>query len=367
MQKVRLMITNIKISGYKSIKELNLDLEPVNILLGSNGAGKSNFISIFSLIKNIYNQNLQNYIQKKGGVDSFLHFGQKNTSNINIELQFVSDNDAENIFSIDLELGQSCLFIKETKTAFKWGDWREQKHETNVTESNFRNINRRQAYWVNDRLKEFNVFHFHDTSDTSPMKMMADLHDNDYLRPDGANLAAFLFFLQEKEPKTFKRIELTIKSIAPFFSHFVLKPNRLNEQKIQLEWTEKNFTDSYFTAHHLSDGTLRFICLATLLMQPNPPKTIIIDEPELGLHPVAVNKLAALIRKVSSNSQIILSTQSINFIDQFSPKDIIITDRGTTSSLFKRLNEEELAEWLEEYTLGDLWGKNKLGGQPYQI
>ncbi len=358
------MITKIEIYGYKSIKTLSLELRPINILLGGNGAGKSNFISVFSLIRNIYNQNLQNYIQRKGGVDSILHFGQKNTSKIKIKLHF-KENDSENQFSINLELGQGTLFIKETKTAFKWFYWRDQIHETNVQESNFKNIHSGQAYWVNNRLKEFDAYHFHDTSDSSPMKMMSDLHDNHFLRPDGSNLAAFLYYLQEKEPKVFKRIELTVRSIAPFFSHFVLKPNRLNEQKIQLEWAETDFADSYFTAHHLSDGTLRFICLAVLLMQPNPPKTIIIDEPELGLHPVAINKLAALIRKVSNTSQVILSTQSINLIDQFEPQDIIITDRCDNGSLFKRLNEEELSEWLVEYTLGDLWGKNKLGGQPY--
>ncbi len=361
------MITKIEISGYKSIKKLELDIKPINILLGSNGVGKSNFISIFTLIRNIYNQNLQNYIQKKGGANSILHFGQKNTSNIELKLFFNNDDDNENQFSINLESGQNSLFIKETKTAFKWGNWREKMYETNVIESGFRFKKTGQAYWVNNRLNEFDVYHFHDTSDNSPMKMMSDLHDNEYLKRDGSNIASFLYFLKEKEPNTYKRIELTIKSIAPFFSHFILKPNRLNEQKIQLEWSENGFPDSYFNAHHLSDGTLRFICLATLLMQPEPPKTIIIDEPELGLHPVAINKLASLIRKISTKTQIILSTQSINFIDQFNPEDIIITDRSNSSSIFRRLTKEELSEWLDEYTLGDLWGKNKFGAQPFNI
>ncbi len=362
------MITRVEISGYKSIKQLELDLKPINILLGGNGAGKSNFISIFSLVRNIYNQNLQNYIQKKGGANSILHFGQKNTSNIELNLYFEGTNGAENLFNINLEIGQENLFIEKTETAYKfYGEWKYKTYEQNVNESRFKFINVGQAFWVNDRLNEFDVYHFHDTGDTSPMKKMADLHDNHFLRNDGSNIAAFLYLLKKKEPKSYKRIESTIKSIAPFFSCFKLEPNRLNEEKIQLEWEEKGFPDSYFNAYHLSDGTLRFICLATLLMQPNPPKTIIIDEPELGLHPVAVNKLASLIRKVSQKSQVIISTQSINLIDQFNPEDIVVTDRRENSSVFRRLTSKELKGWLDEYTLGDLWGKNKFGAQPFGV
>ncbi|QEK51033.1 AAA family ATPase [Pedobacter aquae] len=363
------MITKIEIEGYKSIKHLSINLLPINILLGGNGVGKSNFISLFTLIRNIYNRNLENYVLTKGGADSLLHFGKKNTKEINIDIYFGTALRAENRFILGLQSGNNDnLFIKYTKTAFNSYDrWHIQDFETNVKESQFATFNHRQAYYVNYRLMQFDVYHFHDTSDTSPLKGMCDLHDNIRLRRNGSNLASFLYYLKEKEPKHFKRIELTVKSIAPFFDRFVLQPNRLNERKIQLEWQEKGFPDSYFNASHLSDGTLRFICLATLLMQPKPPATIIIDEPELGLHPVAINKLAALIRKASENTQIIISTQSINLIDNFSPEDIIVTDRSKDGSVFKRLNSEDLQDWLTEYSLGDLWGKNQLGAQPYSI
>lgn len=362
------MITRIEIQGYKSIKSLSIDLRPVNILLGSNGVGKSNFISVFTLIRNIYNKNLQNYIQKKGGPDSFLHFGRKVTDQILLKTFFKSISGDENYFSANLELAQNKLFIKSIETGFKsYGSWHPKVYERAVLESDFSNMTQGQAYWVNDRLKEFDVYHFHDTSDSSPIKSMSDLNDNHYLKPDGSNLASFLYLLQKKEPKHFRRIELMIKSIAPFFDRFDLKPNLLNENKIELEWKEKGYPDNYFNAFHLSDGTLRFICLTTLLMQAHPPATIIIDEPELGLHPVAINKLAGMIRKASENVQVILSTQSTNLIDNFDPEDIIVTDRGNEGSVFRRLSTEKLSTWMEEYTLGDLWGQNKLGAQPYSV
>lgn len=361
------MITRIEIAGYKSIKSLELDLQPINILLGGNGAGKSNFISLFSLIRNIYNQNLQNYIQKKGGADSLLHFGKRHTSIIELAVHFKSSDGHENKLMIQLEAGQNNLFFREAKTIYRGGEQIAQWYKDNTLELQLHGIKSGDARYVNDRLKEFEVYHFHDTSDTSPIKAMADIHDNAQLKRDGSNLTAFLYYLKQKEPKHFKRIELTIQSIAPFFDRFVLEPNRLNEQKIQLEWREKGFPETYFNAYHLSDGTLRFICLATLLMQPNPPDTIIIDEPELGLHPVAINKLAALVRKASKKTQIILSTQSINLIDNFEPEDIIVTNRENHTSVFKRLNSDELKVWLDDYTLGDLWGQNKFGAQPYSV
>ena len=361
------MITKISIAGYKSIKSLTIDLEPVNILLGGNGVGKSNFISLFSLVRNIYNKNFQNYIHQKGGPDSILHFGRKNTQEISLEIEFKTEGE-KNRFMLDLAVGQNSMYIRSVRTAYRsQTSWYEREFESSINESQFADINVSQAFYVNKRLMEFDVYHFHDTSDSSPMKMPGVIHDNLRLKRDGSNLAAFLYFLQERWPKNFKRIELTIKSIAPFFERFDLKPNRLNEQTIQLEWKEKGFPETYFNAYHLSDGTLRFICLATLLMQPFPPQTIIIDEPELGLHPVAINKLASLVRKVSQTTQVILSTQSINLIDQFDPENIIVTDRQGSGSVFNRLDRKALEIWLDEYTLGDLWGQNKIGAQPYSI
>ncbi|MBN2597079.1 MAG: AAA family ATPase [Marinifilaceae bacterium] len=361
------MITRLKLEGYKSIKELDIRLESINILLGSNGVGKSNFISLFALLRNIYQHNLQNYIKLKGNANSLLHFGKKHTDEINIDICFGTENSDTNRFIIGLVESQDSLFIASVATSFYNGKWHDHNFEQNVWESSFAKINRSQAFYVNEYLQEFDVYHFHDTGDKSPMKGKCNVDDNYKLNRDGSNLAAFLYYLQEQHPKHFKRIEMTIRSIAPFFDHFDLKPDRLNVQSIQLEWKEKGFPDAYFNAYHLSDGTLRFICLASLLMQPKPPKTIIIDEPELGLHPVAVNKLASLIRKVSKTSQVIVSTQSINFIDNFDPENIIVTDRKDSSSTFRRLNSEELDTWLKEYTLGDIWGKNVFGAQPYNM
>ena len=191
-----------------------------------------------------------------------------------------------------------------------------------------------------------------------------DIDDNEFLRDNGANLAAYLYRLQQTDDKAFKLIEGVVRSIAPYFKQFKLKPNSINPNKISLEWEEKD-TDMYLNGYSFSDGTLRFIALATLLLQTNAPKVIIIDEPELGLHPAAISKFAEMVKKASFGSQIILSTQSTNLVNCFEPEDIITVDRKDGQSVFNRLRKDDLSVWLDEYeySLSDVWEKNIIGGQ----
>lgn len=292
--------------------------------------------------------------------------GKKETTAISFDLFFSDPNcKPHNRFIVKLEEAQDKLFIKSIETAFNSaGLWHQQRHDDNKEESNFKHDKSGQAYYVNPLLCEFEVYHFHDTSDRSPMKGNANIDDNITLNKNGANIASFLYYLKEKHPKHYARIEKTIASVSPFFGGFNLLPNRLNEKLIQLEWKQKGATDTYFNAYQLSDGTLRFICLATLLLQPNPPKTIIIDEPELGLHPLAIHKVAALIKKAAVNSQVIISTQSVGLVNNFEPENIVVVNRKENATEFKRLNTEELTNWLEDYSLGEIWEKNIIGGQP---
>lgn len=325
------MITRISIEGYKSIKQLEIGLGPVNILLGANGAGKSNFISVFALLRSIYQQQLQWFVAKKGGADRLLYYGKKHTQQISVDIAF-GDPEGERRFMVDLQVHQDTLLIAQTQTAYPVPEgWRYQLHDQHVRESAFKDDPEGRALYAH--LQSFTVYHFHDTGEQSPLKGKCRLDDNRALAPDGTNLPAFLYYLQQRHAHAFAKIQKAVQTVAPFFQEFVLAPDSLNEAFIQLEWKDKGDADAYFNAYDLSDGTLRFIALATLLLQPNPPATIIIDEPELGLHPVALNKLAALVRKASKRTQIILSTQSTNLIDNFEPEDMIVVDRKDNASM----------------------------------
>ncbi len=358
------MINQISIKNFKSIQKLDLPLLQLNVLIGANGAGKSNFIGFFKLLNSLYSQELQNYIADQAGADNVLYFGLKNSETLAARVEFDKTNSYMFVLSPNQE---GNLFFSAEGSQFNrglsYGGWDKDFIGTSNKESNLINNQTGRYFYINSYMKSFKIFHFHDTSNTAKIKHKGNIDDNNFLRENGQNLATYLYFLQEKHPKDFKKIEILIRSIAPFFDSFILKPDRIREDQIRLEWKEKN-SDMYLNATHLSDGTLRFMALATLLLQPDLPKVIIIDEPELGLHPFAINKLAGLIKKASAQSQIIIATQSVNLIDNFEPEDIITVDRKENQSVFQRQSSETLKDWITEYSIGDLWNKNVIGGRP---
>lgn len=357
-------IKSVSIKNFKSIREAEVELSQINVLIGPNGGGKSNFIGFFKLVNEISALRLQHYVKTNGRSDSFLYYGSKNSPFIEGELDFSHklQSPIANRYSIKLTPTQEGSFLLDESSEYFWVDWHK-RQEANLEES--RIMSSRQGW--EEKLKEFlhslKVFHFHDTSKESPMKKPNNLLDNRSLRVDGSNLAALLFKIKETTPNQLRLIEKTIASVAPFFEQFDLAPDELDNRKINLVWKEKN-SDYYFDVHSLSDGTLRFICLTALLLQPNPAPIIIIDEPELGLHPFAIAKLAAMIKSASQQSQIIISTQSVTLLNHFSPDDVIVVERENDQSVFKRQNEQALAAWLEEYSLGELWEQNVIGGRP---
>lgn len=344
-------------------------------MIGGNGVGKSNLVSYFKLLNQIINQRLSNYIARNSGADTFLYFGRKTSNQLSSGIVF-RNGSYKNSYSFVLEPDtEGRFFFSKEKIGFdrgmnRWsiyslGEGQKETEIFNYSKSD-RNVfggNTGISHYVISAFKGFKVYHFHDTSETSKVKQVGKINDNTVLREDASNLAAFLYKLKINSVNSFNQIESVIRRIAPFFQKFDLKPSELSPEDIRLEWFEKG-SDEYFNAHSLSDGTLRMMCLSTLLLQPNPPETIIIDEPELGLHPMAIYLLASIIRATSTKSQVIISTQSVTLINQFTPEDLIIVDRSDGQSVFRRINQEELTVWQEEYSLGEIWEKNLMGGRP---
>lgn len=342
----------------------------LNVLIGSNGVGKSNFISFFEMTKAIFEQRFGSYTLDKGGIDNLLYRGRK----ISKEIYGLMDFKNTNAFFFTLKPAQSNKgYIDNTGDFFNkrgestkdyLGQWHRTFWDSAVEESNLMGKMYGRAYYLNSYLRSFTVYHFHDTSSSSPMRGQCEINDNSFLRDNGSNLAAYLYMLKQTDEKAFRLIEGTIHSIAPYFKRFNLRPDPVTPSKISLEWEEVN-SDMYLNGYSFSDGTIRFIALATLLLQSKLPEVIIIDEPELGLHPAAINKLAALIKRASKSSQIILSTQSTNLVNCFEPENIIVVDREDEQTVFKRLNSADLSVWMDEYnySISDMWETNLIGGQ----
>lgn len=348
----------IKIEGYKSIKSVRIDLEPINILIGSNGSGKSNLISFFDFLNRLFNRNLNDYIALSGGADKILHKGQKVTNQIKFKVEF---GNGINGYSCILEWGQGN-FVFTSEKLFYNGIGKEIGYSSN--EADLKKTDNYRAPFIIAYLNSFRKYHFHDTGTTSAFTKLSNIeNDIHYLYSDGSNLAAFLYYIFQNHKITYNLIVNTIQSIAPYFSDFYIIPNE--ENYVRLLWKDK-YSDLIYGPNDLSDGTLRFIALVTLFLQPKLPSTIVIDEPELGLHPKAISKIAGLIKSVAAKkSQVIIATQSTDLISHFSPNDIITVDQINGESVFNRLQETDLESWLEEYTLDDLWKRNIITtGQP---
>lgn len=363
-------LDTITVKGFKSIASIEkLKLGAINVVIGPNGSGKSNFIGVFSFLHAIREGRLQDYVIKAGGAEKVLHFGSKMTQELHIHISF---KDGRDQYEIALQPTDADELVPKTERAYFWDKKRYPKgpyskdlprveKEAGISAPNLSGV----ASYVSDHLDRWRLYHFHDTSSTSPMKKTADVNDNRYLRPDGSNLAAFLYYLRERHETSYSLICRTVQRVAPFFNEFQLEPQKLNPEKIRLEWQHKG-SDAYFDVSSLSDGTLRFIALATLFFQPESyrPSVILVDEPELGLHPYAITLLASLIKQASIKTQVIVSTQSPLLLDNFQPEDVLVADREDGSTQFTRLESAKLETWLQDYSLGQLWEKNELGGRP---
>lgn len=342
----------IDIKGYKSIKDLHLELKPINVLIGANGAGKSNFISFFNFLKTAYDGELKSYVAGRG-IDTILHNGRKVTQKLSSKLSF---GEGRNSYEFKLKVENRTFVVQSEKLGYNGKDLDIAEFST---ELKVRTHSWYRASYISSYLYNLKVYHFHDTGVNSPFNGDCNVIDNRILQNKGGNLAAFLYRLQNENLAVYNRIVKIIQSVAPYFKDFELAPNG---DKIFLAWRDR-FSENLYGASDFSDGTIRFIALVTLFLQPNPPAVIIIDEPELGLHPFAINKLAGLVRSFArqEGKQVILSTQSVELVNNFSAEDVITVDNKNGQSEFNRLKESELSEWLKnDYMIGDMWRQNIL-------
>lgn len=360
-------ISTITIEGYKSIRKLEkFELRPLNVLIGANGAGKSNFVGFFRFLRELIEQRLRLQVQvKEGGADACLFLGPKVTRTVFAFVDFGSNGYA---FRLEPALDNQFRFASETTFYAGRKSW---NYNGGHTESMVKADDRpglkgheSVAKHVYETISSWTFYHFHDTGLTAPVRRECGVHDNERLHPDAGNLAAFLFRIRSTHMDSYLRIRDQVRRAAPFFDDFALRVNPLAPDRISLEWRQRD-SEYLLRPHQLSDGTLRFACLATAILQPDAPEVMLFDEPELGQHPAALFLLGNLFKATAGEKrQLIVSTQAANLIEEFDPEDIVVVERESGESKFRRLKAADLAEWMGEYNLGELWRKGVLGGQP---
>lgn len=371
-----IVLKSIQIKGFKSISEkkpVSLALGRVNVILGANGAGKSNIISFFKMLNFMMSGSLQNFVEANGSGQNFLHYGPKITRQIVGKLELENDEFNDNYdFTLYYANPDRLIVSSEEVTYYRKKERKPNPRKLDVEYKESvlsQRSNDESLKIIHRMLSRCKVYQFHDTSAESSMRRANSKDFNNYLQAEGGNVAAFLYRIRDEFPQDYVRIVRYVQSVVPLFKDFVLEPNSYGN--IMLQWRDNSATDYILNPNQFSDGSLRFIALATLLLQPKRtmPYVIIIDEPELGLHPIAISQLAEMIKEASINAQIIIATQSPYLIDEFEAKEIVVIesekdDNGRYNTISKRLDEKELEGWLEEYTLSELWDKNIIGGRP---
>lgn len=377
-------LKRLTVKGFRSLRNVeDLKLSDLTVLIGANGAGKSNFISFFNMVSFMLSGDLQTYIARKGAATSILHYGPKRTPVLEAELEFEGPYGTSRYgFSLSFASPDRLIFTDE-HVMFQYPD-----NPTPYTDNRIRSADlsetglielsnraqestaRKVAKVFINRLRGLQVYHFHDTSETAYIRTSQDIARHHFLMSNGGNLASVLYMLREQWPEHFNRIVSTVRLAVPYLKDLILVPDHKAPNSVQLRWRDRN-PDYEFGPHQLSDGSLRAIAIITALLQPEKllPAVIFIDEPELGLHPGAIGVLASLIKAAAAKRQVIISTQSSRLMAEFAPEDVVVVERhedekGFGESSFERLSSEQLGAWLEDYDLGALFEMNVTGGGP---
>jgi len=368
-------LEKLSVRGFKSIRELDdFRLENLNVFVGANGAGKSNLIELFRMLLAIMENNFVQYILAHNGADGFLFNGPKVTSSIHAEFIFASHNDYakhSHNYSFDaIPTNDGRNFVLTRASVSKTNHHRsydpaEESVLRDEKVEGYEYLDRKGSVdLVREAISNWMIYHFHDTSASAPMRRYEIVEDCHRLRSDASNIAPFLRKMKNDPDLSsyYREIKNSVRLVIPFFDDFRLDAHKLGEAtKVALSWQQKG-SDFPMQPYHLSDGSIRFICLATALLQPSPPSMIIIDEPELGLHPEAIGILGELIEDAAKRTQVVIATQSPLLLDQFAIEDIIVVNRRDGQSTFERLERENYDQWLKDYSLGQLWTKNVIQG-----
>ncbi len=359
-------LDRLVVEGYRSIRSLDLALRPMNVLIGANGSGKSNLLEVFDLLGAIHSKRLRLFAAQAGGAERLLHWGRRVTPELHLRVEagrngydarLVADDVGGLYFGAEDCWGQGVMHRRPFDLRLGVG------HSESTLADEAAGHPGSVAHWMLTTLVGWRRFHFHDTSPAARVKLAQPLGDRVELARDGGNLGPFLWALKQKDAAAYLRIRDAVRLVAPFFDDFVLEPDDLNRELLRLAWRHAD-GEGRWGPEALSDGTLRFMCLSTLLLQPNPPSLVVIDEPELGLHPAAIVQLADLLRSAANTAQVVVATQSVTLLNQLDVADVIVAERRAGSSTFTQVDPASIETWLEDFAVGELWEKNILGGRP---
>ena len=365
-------IESLHVKGFRSLADVRIaHLPNPAVLLGANGSGKSNMLRFFEMMTAmLQEQRLAHFVQYHGGADDQLFRGNTTTNRIDASVGLAADaGPHEYRFCLDYAHPDRLLFSDE---ALRFGDagnmvWHcfgsgHDEARLAYGKGEVDGACERAARTFKGFFEHCVVHQFHDTSATSRFKVRWDAEESFRLLPHGGNLPSILLYLSRHKKERFDAICYYVSRVLPGFRRFAIEEAY---GKTFLRW-EAYGSPKTFGAHLTSDGTLRFFALVTLLNLPLDvlPQIVLLDEPELGLHASAITLIAEMVKSVALKRQVIVATQSPIFVDFFQPDELVVLELDDSQTLVRRPSELALGQWLEEYTMGEIWRKNLIGGRP---
>ncbi len=366
---------SLSVAGFRNLKQVSeVAMPDLAVLIGGNGVGKSTVIRFVDFLKQMQQGRLQRYVMENGGGDDQLFMGSNQTSSITAQLKFDLGNGsfAEYVFELGYRSVGDGLCV-EREGWRRAGETDKEANLWNFVSDGDRGTGKESALAIQSDetarlihrfLADMAVYQFHNTSVNAAINKYWDVTDCYRLRSDGGNLASVLLDLKKNDPRRYSIIVRQIQRFVPTLEDFELNPVEASG-KVMLKWRSR-FSDKTFGAHLTSDGSLRLFCLITLLSLPEErlPSVICIDEPELGLHPSAVELVAEMVKIVARKRQVILATQSPYLVDCFELENVIIAEsRGGATSL-KNLPRSEYQRWLDaDFQLSDIWLSRSVGSK----
>lgn len=386
-------IRSFRIRNLLSIRDATLELvTPVTLLIGPNGAGKTNLLRGIELLSRLVDDTFQGEIMRGGGFSEHFFQGSPvadfdsaeqgegfDSRCFAIDVDYRINEQLTNGYDVQFSRGtgdtalvrERLVFHNRAKFTAPFYDgfqgnngWLPLAHRSVLSAADDRSSRTGVQESIRRILTGCRVFHFDDSSSRSPVLQSCDVADNLRLHSDGRNLAAVLWRMRESDAERYAGIVRSVRVVAPFLEDFVVDPVYEGSHNTVLRWRQKGL-DGIFSGERLSSGTLRFICLTVLLQQTNPPETIVLDEPELGLHPFAIYQLAEMLHEVASaERKIIVTTQSVTLANQFSLQELALVTRENGATTVNRPESEVYTQWLDDYSVGQMWENNVLNVSP---
>ena len=380
----------IRVQGFRRLRDVDLKLRPLNVLIGANGSGKTSLLDVFSLLSASARGELKRSIRDIGGIDSNLtvlrDFKGYKTHLAGFELDRRGCGDQIVTYVISLSpKGNTYQIPEESLTHtddtialfrpyidkvqgdviyYEQGDklspiseFRQDEFESALSQAPRVS---RETMAFQASLASVTHYHVLDVSSRAPVRLPQQLREAKLPGQNGEDLAACLYWMRETDPDRFETIEDTLRVAFPSFERLNFPP--VAAGLLAITWKERDVKHPFFM-HQLSEGTLRFLWLVTLLYSPGLTEVTLLDEPEVSLHPELLSVLAGCLREASQRTQLIVATHADRLVRFLTPEEVVVLDMEDGATTATRADELDLGAWLSEYTLDQVWQNGRMGGR----